>query len=128
MLFACSDQNETSYKTFEIAKKNNFFSKGWIPKDLVFESMKNIYLKNNLDTNSAIFYFSISKMDLKKIETKLQLDNKPDIQIKSLEIPSWWESKIKELPKYTLKDEDGSKINIAVSKNTNEILGWRDDH
>lgn len=126
--FACSDQIETNYKTFDLAKENHFFEKGWIPNDVVFKSMKNIYLKNNIDTNSAVFYFSISEMDLNKIQMKLKLENDRDIQIRSLEIPAWWESKIKELPKYSLQDENNIKVNIAVNKKTNEIFGWRDDH
>jgi len=128
LLFACSDQIETSYKSFQIASKNSFFQKGWIPKNLVAESMQNIYLKNNIDTNSAIFYFYVSEMDRKKLENKLQISKKKDVQIRSLKIPSWWKKKIKNLPKYVFDDENNFQVHIAINKNTNEILGWRDDH
>ena len=127
LLFACSDQNESNYRTFKIAKENNFFQNGWIPNELIFESMTNIYLRNNLDTNSAIFYFVISDTDLQKLESRLYKDNFLTIEIKSLNIPQWWKSKVEQLSRYTLSTENN--VGISINRNTNEIFGWRsDDH
>ena len=58
------DQTETEYSNYEIANKNKFFDNGWIPKNMIYQSMTNIYLQNNIDLNSAIFSYNLSSPDI----------------------------------------------------------------
>ena len=68
-------KTETEYSNYEIANKNKFFDNGWIPKNMIYQSMTNIYLQNNIDLNSAIFSYNLSSPDINSLETKLHQTN-----------------------------------------------------
>ena len=62
------DQITSEYSDFKTANQNGFFEKGWIPSDLVFNSMTNIYQRTNLDLNFCVFNYNLSKIDLEKLK------------------------------------------------------------
>ena len=64
------DQVESKYADYSSAKKNNLFQKGWIPYDLAFKSMTDIYQRTNLDLNTCIFSFKLSKTDIEAVKKK----------------------------------------------------------
>ena len=67
-----SDVVSTTYSTYEEAKADNLFNRGWLPEFLP-KSAKNITLKNNLDLNTSIGEFTIDLKDSKGFIAQLKL-------------------------------------------------------
>ena len=126
LLISCDfDQVENRYSDYESANKDEFFEKGWIPKQIVYESMTDIYLKDNLDLNTFAFSYSVAKTDLNSIKIQLiskQIDFKnPD----RLSIPNWWTDKAKNMKFDLLKqNERTDSIFIAIDFQQNMIYGF----
>lgn len=125
-IFACSsDQNEKKYNTYEEAKLDNLFEKGWIPKELVYNSMSNIIVKNNLDLNTCFFSYNLSQRDFENIKSKIHSDKieykKPErIDISKSEI-----EKINMLNKYSfVLPNKTDTIQIATDAKEDRIYGW----
>lgn len=71
MFISCNDQIETKFGSYKKAQESDFFEKGWIPNNLIYESMTNIYLQNNIDLNSAFFSYNLSSLDIDNLKTKI---------------------------------------------------------
>jgi len=121
------DQIEKEYTNFEAAEKDELFKKGWIPKQLISDSMENIYLRSNLDLNTCIFSFKISESDSKNLIENLTPGCSNIENIKRIKIPPSWINTIPQLDQYIFFDPVTSDtIHIAVDKNENIIYGWRE--
>lgn len=126
LLNSCDlDQIESKYSDFESARKDGFFEKGWIPKQIVYNSMKDIYLIDNIDLNTFAFSFSVAKTDMNSINAQLtnkQIDFKnPD----RLDIPKCWTKKAKTMKFDLLKlNELNNSIFIATDSNECRIYGF----
>jgi hypothetical protein len=66
------DQTVKTYASYDLAKKDNLFEKGWIPAALEYPSMTSIYVKTDLDHNTCVFYYKVSEKDLKALKYKLK--------------------------------------------------------
>ncbi len=125
-LISCDiDQVENQYSDYEFANKGGLFEKGWIPKQIIYKSMTDIYLKDNLDLNTFVFSYSASESDLDSIKSQLkrkQIDFKnPD----RLSLPNWWTNKAKNM-KFDLLQQTNrtDSIFIAIDFNESMIYGF----
>ncbi len=66
------DQIESKYADFKSAKKGGLFEKGWIPSALVLQSMSDIYIQTNIDLNTCIFSYCLSKTDIEGLKNKIR--------------------------------------------------------
>lgn len=124
VLFAC-DRIETNYKNYAAANENGYFEKGWIPNRLVYKSMTNIYVQNDLDINIAFFAFNLSQQDLNNLETKIHLTKRKFQNPHRLRVKKDWIDKINQSPiHYLLSEQD--TIYLALDKNNNQVFGWND--
>jgi hypothetical protein len=102
------DQVVNKYSDFNSANIDKIFEKGWIPAELAFESMTNIYQKTNLDLNTCVFSFNLSNADIETLKqnilpTKITFE-KPRI----VNIPSKWSIAVGKLNHYTYTTSDKS--------------------
>lgn len=126
ILYSCDfDQVENQYSDYESANKDEFFEKGWIPKQIVYESMTGIYLKDNLDLNTFAFSYSASKKDLDSIKNQLTSKQIGFKNPARLSLPNWWTDKAKnmkfDLLKQTVRTDS---IFIAIDFQENKIYGF----
>jgi hypothetical protein len=121
------DQVESKYSDFKAADKDGLFDKGWIPTDLVFYSMSNIYQRTNLDLNSCVFNYTLSKLDLNSLKEKIKPSSIKFEKLHRIEISSDWIKSVNKLNHYYFVCP--SKIDtvyLAVDENNNRIYGWRE--
>ena len=105
-----------------MAKENKFFEKGWIPNNLVYESMTNIYLKNNLDLNSAYFSYNLSSFDLDNFKTKIHKMENPE----RIDFPNELsENMNKSEIFYTIENTDTTYI--SIDNKNKKIFGWNNN-
>jgi hypothetical protein len=122
------DQVESEYEDYENASKDSLFDKGWIPRDLIFQSMTDIYQRTNLDINSCIFSFNLSELDVIKIKEKVIPTEKKIIKIQGIRIPNWWMQdviKSNHYYYYIAEDKKEDTIYIAIDDKVSKIYGWR---
>ena len=55
---------ESKFTNYDEAMDENYFDKGWIPKELANNEMKEIYVKNDLDRNTCIFSYHLPSTEL----------------------------------------------------------------
>ena len=120
------DQVENKYSDFKSADKNKLFEKGWIPDDLVFNSMTNIYQRTNLDLNSCVFNYDLAQTDLEKIKEKV----KPSVikfeKLHRMKISTDWIKSVNELNHYYfIRPNNYDTVYLAIDENNNKIYGWR---
>ena len=125
-ILACDfDQNERKYKTYEDAKLDNLFEKGWIPKELIYRSMSNIIVKSNLDLNTCFFAYNLSSKDLENIKGKIASGQLKYKKTERIDIPKSETKQIDKLDKYSfvlLNKTD--TIQIAIDNNEDRFYGW----
>jgi len=126
MLISCNlDQVESKYSNFKSADEKGFFEKGWIPKELVVESMTEIYLLTDLDRNSCVFTYLTTENDLERIKTIiLPLEAKETMKY----VPQsehWIESIEKLKQNYIVTNDKSDTVFIAIDDNINRVFGWR---
>ena len=120
------DQVEVNYSDFESAKKDDFFEKGWVPSELVFKSMTDIYQRANLDLNSCIFSFKVSKTDINLIKQKSYPSSTKFKHPKGIKLPSDWAVAVDKLDHYlyTTVDKNDS-VYLTIDNQVGKIYGWR---
>lgn len=76
LLLGCAEVTDF-YKTYQDAKNDRLFERGWLP-DILPETTKNIKTMNSLDLDMSHGHFTIPKEDLKKFINQLTpiADNK----------------------------------------------------
>ena len=116
------DQIESRYENYKSAQQENLFSRGWIPNELVSESMTEIYVRSNVDINSCFFSYKLSDTDLNKVKKKLQLINPITPNPRRLKIPKQFEKQIKNLNQYFLLKKD--TVYVRIDEKRNHIFGW----
>ena len=120
------DQIESKYSDFKSADKDGLFEKGWIPSDLVFNSMTNIYQRTNLDLNSCVFNYNLSQTDLEKLKEKVIPSSIRFEKIHGVKISSDWIKSVKELKHfYYISLGETDTVYFAIDDNNNRIYGWR---
>lgn len=120
------DQVEIQHSDFNTADKAGLFGQGWIPSELVFNSMTNIYQRTNLDLNSCIFSYNLSKSDFKIIQGKIKPQSVKFEIVHHLKISSEWIKSVNKLNHYSFFDTTTSDtVYLAVDKENYKIYGWR---
>ena len=71
----CGDVVTSNYATYQDAKRNDLFSRGWLP-DILPQTTINIRTNNNLDLNTSSGSFEMPKSDIRTF--KSQLTRMPD--------------------------------------------------
>ena len=74
-LSGCGDVVTSSYATYQDAKRDELFRRGWLP-DILPQTTMNICTTNNLDLNSSSGSFEMPKSDISMF--KSQLTRMPD--------------------------------------------------
>jgi hypothetical protein len=125
ILFISCDQIESKFPDYYSAKKAGIFDQGWIPNNLISNSMINIYQKTNLDLNTCVFSYNISESDLKGALAIARLTNQKELPL-GINIPIWWVNKVTTLDHYSIFDsKTHDSIYIAIDKQDLKIFGWR---
>lgn len=120
------DQVESKYADYSSAKKNNLFQKGWIPYDLAFKSMTDIYQRTNLDLNTCIFSFKLSKTDIEAVKQKA-LPTKANIEKPiRIKFPSGWIETVNSLNQFIfISDNKSDSVHLAIDEQNGIVYGWR---
>jgi len=121
---SCNDQVKTKFKDYKIAEENKFFEKGWIPKNLIYESMTNIYLQNNLDLNSAFFSYNLSSPDLDNLKTKIKKTSFDYRNPKRVNVPNELSNKLSKSEIFYIF-ENGDTTYISIEKESKKVFGWK---
>jgi hypothetical protein len=118
------DQVESKFPDYNSADKAGFFDRGWIPENLISNSMTNIYQKTNLDLNTCVFSYSLLEPDLIETLAKVQQTNQKELP-RGINIPKWWVNKVTTLYHYSIFDSNtNDSIYIAIDKKDFKIFGW----
>ena len=119
------DQVESKYDDYESARNAGLFNKMWIPKELISESMENIYLRTNLDMNTCIFSYSVSQQEMDKLYASFQTSSIEYMPPKGIKIPQWWSDIVANQDSIITFSSDLSyTFQIVIDRNTNTIFGW----
>ena len=125
---SCGKEIENKYNNYESAKSERLFEKGWISGDLVFKSMTDIYQRTDLDINSCIFSFKLSKEDVaivkdKAIKTGTSINIK---QLPQIKIPQFWKEKVLKANYCVIRDsKNKDSVFVVIDTLQNRIYGWR---
>ena len=118
LLGACN-QAPLKYETYQQAKEANLFEKGWIPKAIVNEEIKDIFFQSNLDLNTCIFSFSTIKESY-NFDLFNNLNN-PEVKVQGIDMPTWWHVGIKECHQF------GKVADLTIALDTVKgiLYGWK---
>jgi hypothetical protein len=120
------DQVESKYSDYNEAERDKLFEKGWIPKELTFESMTNIYQRTNLDLNTCFFQFNLSSNDLQTAKASIQPTTIKFEQPRRVNLPNELKEQINKLDHYLIVDEINSDtVFVAIEEQKNLVYGWR---
>ncbi len=120
------DQIESKYSDFKSADKDGLFEKGWIPSDFIFNSMTNIYQRTNLDLNSCVFNYDLSKSDMETLKQKIKPSSQKIEKNHGVKISSDWIELVNELNHYYfVSPSKNDTVYLAIDENNNRIYGWR---
>ena len=126
VLYSClTNQVESKYSNFDSAQKEMLFGRGWIPSELVYESMEDIYQRTNVEKNTCIFSFNLSKKDLKLVLKKAESTSIKIDMPTGITRPIWWTKSISGLDQKFLVDQDNIVVYLAIDEKENRIYGWR---
>ena len=116
----------TRHSTYASAVDGNILRKGWIPEEIVFDSMTDIFLRTNPSTNEAIFYFKLSERHMLDLENILERDTIQTELKTRINTPRWWKRGIKEKMENRYKYKDNTAVvYFYLNKDQKEIFGWR---
>ena len=124
---ACDfDQIEENYSDYYDADKNGLFKKGWIPSEIVFNSMTDIYQRTNLDLNSCVFNYFLSNKDIEDLKDKVEPTSIRFKKSHRVKTSSDWINSVNELRHYYINSANESDtVFLAIDEKNNKIYGWR---
>jgi len=119
------DQVNKYYPNYLTAKSENLFKKGWIPENIAFESMSEIYLYTNLDLNTCFFTFTLSEQDLDRI-TQILARSEREFQAPArVKISQMYVDAIESLDKYYhINPINQDTVFLSVNYKTKKVYGW----
>ena len=80
--------------------EENYFDKGWIPKELANKEMNKIYIKNDLDRNTCVFSYHLPIEEIEKLELVLVRLEQNYTELLNVNSSKWFEKELLNLPKY----------------------------
>ncbi|MEZ9600431.1 hypothetical protein AB4232_16660 [Vibrio sp. 10N.286.46.A8] len=107
LLSGCSDVVSSEYSTYEKAKEERLFDRGWLP-DILPESTLNIKVSNDLDSNTSEGSFIINEPALSEFIATLKPTKSTD-EFHFIEGENIWVFKVGDdsLVSYTLSKREG---------------------
>jgi hypothetical protein len=126
LLYSCDfDQIENYYSDFSEANKDGFFNNGWIPPNLVFNSMTDIYQRTNIDLNTCIFNYNLSKKDLIELKEKVEPISARFNKLHRVQTSGDWVKSVNKLKHYfNVGVGKSDTVFIAIDEINNKIYGW----
>ena len=120
------DHKENKYSDFDSANEDRLFEKGWIPADLAFKSMTDIYQRTNLDLNTCVFSYKLSKSDIETIKQRARPTKTTFEAPRRIKISSEWAEAVEKLEHYiyTTTDKKDS-VYLAIDDQERMVYGWR---
>lgn len=120
------DEQTVRHNNYNSAVENSILDKGWIPKEIVAESMTDLYLRTNVSTNEAIFYFRLSDSDLLKVKSVTEQEINPSELKTRIKTPRWWRKQVAEnnYNRYKYADASGM-VYLLIDQDNNGVYGWR---
>ena len=119
------DQVESEFPDFKTADKDGLFDKGWIPSALVFNSMTNIYQRTNIDLNSCVFNYNLTKTDLEKLKLEVQPSSVRFNKLHGVKTSTDWIKSANQFNHYYICSSQTDTVYIAIDENNSKIYGWR---
>ena len=120
------DQKEDKFSDFNSAYKEGLFEQGWIPSELALRSMTDIYQRTNLDLNTCVFSYNLSRADIEKIKHKILPIKAQFKKPRRIKIPSWWTESVDKLDyNIFMQTNKNDTIYLAIDDQNNKIYGWR---
>ena len=101
------------------------FEKGWIPKDLAFQSMTEIYQRTNVDLNTCVFSYNLSETDINSVLGKVEPTNRIVEMPRRIDRPTWWTTAVNKLDHNVFVNADKDSVFVAVDRKENKLYGWR---
>jgi hypothetical protein len=120
---SCNDQIKTEFKNYKSASENKFFDKGWIPNNLIYKSMTNINVKNNIDLNSVFFSYNLSSFELENLKKKIK---KTDFEFRNpekIDIPNELSKKISETEIFYIIENTDTTY-VSIQNESMKVFGW----
>lgn len=111
------------YNDFESLKEENYQIKGWLPNELCFNSLTNLYHRSDLDVNTFMLRFNLPPNDIALFKSLL---SETDISFKKphrLCIPKWWDDKVDNFIKFEYK-KNGYVYYYAIDDLNGIIYSW----
>lgn len=131
LLFSC-DRITNKYPSYNSAKEDKLFEKGWIPEEVVYESMINIYQQTEIDIGNCVFHFNLNQSDIIEVKEKLQPTTKKLEVIHGISTSSKWIKDINNLERFYLIDTMQlvtqnylDTVYFAIDIDKNKVYGWR---
>ena len=126
LVSSCLDLVEIKCPDYNCAAKEGLINQGWIPKEIIFESMTNIYQKSDIDINTCIFSYTLGQSDFDSLLLKIKKVDSKKVNT-GFFLPHWWMRKVRSLDHYSFFDNSTSDIVfIAIDRSQNRVFGWRD--
>lgn len=127
LLQSCDfDHVEVKYSDFDSANKDRLFEKGWIPADLAFNSMTDIYQRTNIDLNTCVFSFNLSKTDIEALKQKVRRTKMTFEEPRRINISSEWAAAVDKLDHYIFTTTDNrDSVYLAIDNQDRKVYGWR---
>ena len=127
MATSCNfEQTKNTYATYEKAKNDGLFDKGWIPSELEYKSITDVFQLTSADYNTCIFNFTISKNEIEGLRKKVKPTSEKLTVLDGLTIPTNWINSVNKLNHFTfISKYDDKYIFIAIDDTTNKVYGWR---
>jgi hypothetical protein len=120
------DQREDKYSDFDSANEDELFKKGWIPANLAFKSMTDIYQRTNLDLNTCVFSFKLSKTDIETVKQKARPTKTIFEAPRRIKISSEWSKAVEKLEHYIYTTNDKrDSVYLAIDDQERIVYGWR---
>ena len=126
LVSSCLDRVETKCPDYNCAVKEGIINQGWIPKEIIFASMTNIYQKTDLDINTCIFAYTLNQTDLDNLILRITKVDSKKVNTR-FSLPNWWKTKVVSLEHYSFfENRTSDTVFLAIDKTQNRIYGWRE--
>ena len=134
-LIGCNDRQESFYPSLPEAQKDGSIDRGWVPNDLLPETVRNIHEVHDLSPSKQWCAFEFSPLDSQKLHRALKSISTLPLSVERVPRPGvkWWPRVL--AGKLDVEEIHKAGLELAVTERpetsmTNEIylfaVNWRD--
>ena len=88
--------------------------------------MTDIYQRTNLDLNTCIFSFKLSKTDIEAVKQKALPTNANIEKPRRITFPSGWIETVNSLNQFIfISDNKSDSVHLAIDEQNGIVYGWR---